>query len=661
MMTFEQLLHETLSLEAVACKDWLTNKVDRSVTGRVALQQCAGEIQLPLNNLGVMSMDYQGKRGIATSIGHAPGAALIDAAAGSRLAIAEALTNMVWAPIDGNLRGVSLSANWMWACRNEGEDARLYQAVQAASRFAIELGVNIPTGKDSLSMTQKYPDGEKVLAPGTVIISTVGEVTDIRQTASPVLKKDLTSELLYIDLSKSPKSLGGSSAAQVLNLTATGTQNDICNAAPDVADAAYFAKAFDAIQGLIENHLIMAGHDVSAGGLITTLLEMNFANASFGMELDLSGIAKDTTELFAENPAVVIQVANAVEVQNILHGQGITSQIIGTPIEKRIVRLFLHGQKYKLDIDALRDVWYKPSYLLDRQQSGEQKALERFENYKQQTLSFQFPKNFDGQFSTYRIDPHRKEKSGVRAAIIREAGVNGDREMAWALHLAHFDVKDIHITDLISGRENLEDVQMIVFVGGFANSDVFGSAKGWAGAFLFNTKAKAALDNFYARPGTLSLGVCNGCQLMMELGLITPNDSPQPKMRPNDSTKYESNFIAVAIPQNNSVMLSSLSQSQLGIWVAHGEGKFEFPKALSHYHVALRYAYPAYPANPNGSPQGIAGICSPCGRHLAMMPHLERAIYPWSWAYYPDERKSDEVSPWIEAFVNARKWIETNH
>ncbi len=647
---WESLLTEVLKLEAVACKDWLTNKVDRSVTGKIAMQQCAGEIQLPLNNVAVVALDYHGKRGIATSIGHAPAAALINAGAGSRLAIAESLTNLLWAPVEGGLKGVSLSANWMWPCKNEGEDARLYSAVQAASDFAQALGLNIPTGKDSLSMTQKYPDGKKVYAPGTVIISTVGEVTDIRKCVGPVLKNSVDSTLLYINMSKTALTLGGSSAAQVVG--------ELGGAAPDVADAAYFAKAFTAVQELIEKGMVLAGHDVSAGGLITTLLEMNFANTEGGLEVDLTPLGKLGNALFAENPAIVLQVKDAVAVKELLHKHGVEAVSIGAPITVRTLRLFHNGQKYKLDIDELRDVWYKPSYLLDRKQSGEIQAQARFENYKNQPIRYRLPQKFTGKYEQYNINPYRKEKSGVRAAIIREKGSQCDRETAWALHLAGFDVKDVHMTDLISGRETLEDVSMVVFVGGFSNSDVLGSAKGWAGAFLYNEKAKQALDSFYARPDTLSLGICNGCQLMVELGLITPDDKVKPRMLHNDSHKFESEFVGVEVPQNSSILLGSLSGSKLGIWVAHGEGKFELPLGADKYNVVLRYAYDAYPANPNGSPAAVAGICSADGRHLAMMPHLERAIRPWTCAYYPDLNRQDEITPWIEAFVRAREWVE---
>ena len=291
---------------------------------------------------------------------------------------------------------------------------------------------------------------------------------------------------------------------------------------------------------------------------------------------------------------------------------------------------------------------------------AELKATERFENYKKQPLEFVFPKNFTGKMSQFGLSPKRST-SGIKAAIIREKGTNGEREMAYALYLAGFDVKDVHMTDLASGRETLEDINMIVFCGGFSNSDVLGSAKGWAGGFLYNEKAKAILENFYKRNDTLSLGICNGCQLMVELNLINPEHEKRTRMLHNESGKFESGFVSLHIPENNSVMFESLSGTKLGAWVAHGEGKFSLPMGENAYSIVVKYNYDAYPANPNGSDFAVAGICSADGRHLAMMPHLERAIFPWQCAYYPAERvHSDEITPWVEAFVNARKWVEKN-
>ena len=651
-----EYVSQVLQLEAVACKDWLTNKVDRSVTGKVAHQQCQGEIQLPLSDCGVVALDYKGEKGIATSIGHAPQAALANPAAGSVLAVSEALTNIVWAPFADGMDSISLSANWMWPCRSqEGEDARLYTAVKALSDFCCALQINVPTGKDSLSMTQKYPDGEKVISPGTVIVSAGGEVSDIKKVVSPVLVNNPKTTLYHIDFSFDKLALGGSAFAQSLYKVG----DDV----PTVKNPEYFRDAFLAVQELVNKGLILAGHDISAGGLITTLLEMCFANTEGGLSINLDKIKeKDIVKvLFAENPGVVIQVKDKhkEEVKKILEDAGVGYVKIGTPTDERHILVEQDGAVYQFGIDYLRDVWYYSSYLLDCKQSMNGCAKARFENYKKQPLEMVFNKDFTGKFSQYGVDPNRRTPSGVHAAIIREKGTNGEREMAYVLYLAGFDVKDVTMTDLISGRETLEDVNMIVFCGGFSNSDVLGSAKGWAGAFLFNPKAKEALDKFYARKDTLSLGVCNGCQLMMELNLINPEFPKRGKMLHNDSHKFESAFVGLTIPMNRSVMFGSLSGCKLGIWVAHGEGKFSLPYDEDKYNVIAKYSYDEYPGNPNGSDYSVAGIASADGRHVAIMPHLERAFYPWQNAYYPADRKhEDQITPWFEAFVNARKWVE---
>ena len=649
----KEYVSDVLKLEAVACKDWLTNKVDRSVTGKIARQQCVGTVQLPLSNLGAVAIDYRGEKGMATSIGHAPAVALANPEAGSKLAIAEALTNIVWAPIEQNINGLSLSANWMWPCKNKGEDARLYKAVKAVSDFACDLGINVPTGKDSLSMTQKYPDGTQILSPGTVIISAIGEVSDIRKIITPALEDVPGSEIVYIDFCKSQFHLGGSSFAQIVNA--------LGNEVPEINDHSYFKNCFNTVQKLIEQELIFAGHDISAGGLITALLEMMFPNNYIGIDADLSDMPEQDLIklLFSEKPAVIAQIKDA-KAKEILHQAGIYFYTIGSVTKKNKLNIKHLTSNLSFDLFETRDVWYETSYLLDVHQSTEKLALDRYDNYKNQELVYRYPAHFDGTAASLGVNPNRKEKSGIRAAIIREKGCNCDRETAYTLWLAGFDVKDVHMTDLISGAENLEDVNMIVFVGGFSNSDVLGSAKGWAGAFLYNKKAKTALDNFFKRNDTLSMGICNGCQLMVELGLIYPQQTIRPKMAHNDSHKFESGFVTLDILPSNSVMLSTLAGSRLGIWISHGEGKFDLPYAEEEYNIPAKYSYSGYPANPNGSPFNTAAICSEDGRHLAIMPHPERAIFPWQWAYSPTENRKDDVTPWMEAFVNAFKWIKNN-
>lgn len=641
----KEYLEQVLQLEAVACKDWLTNKVDRCVTGRVAKQQTAGPLQLPLNNCGVMALDFHGKEGVATSIGHSPLTALIDPAVGSRNAITESLTNIVWAPLKDGLKSVTLSANWMWPCNNEGEDARLYEAVKAVSDFAIDLGINVPTGKDSLSMKQKYKDGE-VISPGTVIISAAGNCNDINKVVEPVLQRNGGS-IYYINISQDSFKLGGSSFAQTLNT--------IGNNAPTVKSAEYVKTVFNALQHLIRDEKILAGHDVASGGLITTLLEICFADVNLGADLDLSNLGENdlVKVLFAENCGVVIQASDDTSVEKMLAENNIDFKKIGTVSERDSLSIKNNNKELEFSISEMRDVWYKTSYLLDRNQSGEKLAKKRFDNYKNQPLKFEFPKDFTGKLPSFRGVGVGRPK----AAVIREKGSNSEREMAYMMHLAGFDVKDVHMTDLIEGREDLEDIKLLVAVGGFSNSDVLGSAKGWAGSFLYNEKANTALKNFFAKDDTLSLGVCNGCQLFVELGLLNPEDEEKPKMLHNDTGKFECVFTSVKIQENNSVMLSSLAGSTLGIWSAHGEGKFSFPNKESHYNIVAKYGYDALPANPNGSDFNTAMLTDKTGRHLVMMPHLERSTFPWNWAYYPKDR-NDEVSPWVQALVNARKWIE---
>lgn len=653
----DEYVSRVLQLEAVACKDWLTNKVDRSVTGKIARQQCQGRIQLPLSDCGVVALDYRGKKGIATALGHAPQAGLASPEAGSVLSVAESLTNIVWAPLEEGLDSVSLSANWMWPCRSqEGEDARLYSAVKALSDFCCAIKVNVPTGKDSLSMSQQYPDGQKIISPGTVIVSSGGEVSDVRKVVPPVLVNDKKSLLYHIDFSYDELRLGGSAFAQSLGKVG----DDV----PTVKSPEYFRNAFNTLQELIENGWIMAGHDISAGGMVTTLLEMCFANVDGGLDISLDKFDCDdiVKMLLAENPGVIVQVSESHkdDFEDLMDDNGVCYACIGRPdTASRKLKVTKGKFTHEFDIDAMRDAWYKTSYLLDRDQSMNGRAAARRDNYKNQPVVMKFNDSFTGKLSQYGISPDRREPSGVKAAIIREKGTNGEREMAYSLYLAGFDVKDVMMTDLIEGRETLEDINLIVFCGGFSNSDVLGSAKGWAGAFLFNPKAKEALDKFYAREDTLSLGICNGCQLMVELNLINPEHQKRSKMLHNESRKFESTFLGLDIPQNNSVMFGSLGGSSLGIWVAHGEGKFYLPEGEDKYNVVAKYHYAEYPGNPNGSDYAVAGICSADGRHLAMMPHLERAIFPWQNAWYPADRRNDDVTPWIEAFVNARKWVES--
>ena len=634
-------LESIFKLESVGCKDWLTNKVDRCVGGRIAKQQCAGELQLPLNNCGVVALDFIGEQGIATSIGHSPISALINPAAGSKNSIAEALTNIIWAPLNKKINGISLSANWMWPCKNTGEDARLFKAVEAASKFAIELGINIPTGKDSLSMSQKYKN-KQVKSPGTVIISATSQCTDINNIIEPVFKKN-NGSIYYINISSDNYFLGGSALGQII-----GSIGKKCSS---VKNPKLFVKTFNTIQELIVKKQIVAGHDVGSGGLITTIMEMCFASVKVGAKIDISEISDDDIikKLFSENVGLVFQSIDDSVEKNLIENS-IEFYKIGEVVESENLIVSNQNKKYTFNISEYRDIWFKTSTILDRKQTANQLADVRFNNYKKQPLNFIFPEKFSGNITEY-INNNRPV-----AAILREKGSNSERELANALHLAGFMVKDIHMTDLISGKENLKDINFLGAVGGFSNSDVLGSAKGWAGSFKYNKKAKKYLTDFFKRKDTLSIGICNGCQLFMELDLIYPTHENHGKMTFNNSQKHESNFTSVNIIKNNSVMLKSLEGLNLGVWISHGEGKFVLPDEEENYNITATYSYNEYPSNPNGSDFNTAMLCSHNGRHLVTMPHIERSIFKWNWAYYPNNSKG-KVSPWIMAFINARNWI----
>jgi phosphoribosylformylglycinamidine synthase len=499
-------------------------------------------------------------------------------------------------------------------------------------------------------MKQKYPNDE-VIAPGTVIISAAGNCSNITKIVEPVLQRN-GGNIYYINLSQDTFKLGGSSFYQ--------TQNKVGNETSTIKDAAFFKKAFNTIQDLIKDRKIKAGHDIGSGGLITTLLELCFSPLTpeggtqifeeTGMKLNFDCFEeKDLVKiLFSENIGIVVQPANNEEFEAYLNKNQVEFFNLGEVTNSGK----LEFGTWNLDIATYRRTWFETSYLLDQKQTKNGKAKERFENFDKQALQFTFPSQFDGKLPVIPAGARPK------AAIIREKGSNSEREMANAMFLAGFDVKDVHMTDLISGRENLEDIQFIGAVGGFSNSDVLGSAKGWAGAFLYNEKANTALKNFFKREDTLSVGICNGCQLMMELELINPEHDVHGKMKHNDSNKHESGFTSVKIQKNNSVMLSTLEGATLGVWISHGEGKFNLPMPENQYNIVAKYGYEGYPANPNGSDYNTAMLCDTTGRHLVMMPHIERSTFPWNWANYPDRNQKDEVSPWLEAFVNARKWVD---
>ena len=648
-------IKKVLSLEGVACKDWLTNKVDRSVTGKVAMQQCCGPLQLPLVGFGISALDYLGEQGIAVSTGHAPIPGLISPAKGARLSVAEALTNIVFAPLREKLSSVVLSANWMWPAKQKHENAKLYEAVEALSKVCIDLGISVPTGKDSLSMTMKYSDDLSVKAPGTVVVTAVGHTDNHQKAVTPDLKPVDGSKLVYINLAGvGSYELGGSSFAQTLN--------QLGDSAPDF-DVEIFKRGFNLIQQLLNEELILAGQDISAGGLITALLEMCFAG-DVGAKIDLQDVSSKEgliRFIFSEQPGVVIQVSSD-QAESIVKRfelnrvpARILGEIGGTNIEMKAGEL-----SFIREINVLRRAWFFPSFQFDQRQTAKSCALDRFSTLDHRAMSFRFPANYNGSLESFGLSLDKRGQSGAKAAIIREQGTNGDRELAYTLYLAGFDVRDVTMSDITSGRESLEDINFALFPGGFANSDVLGAGKGWGGVFKYNDRAKKVIERFYGRNDTLSMGICNGCQLVVAMDVLYPDraESKQPRMLRNISGRFESTFLSVTVQQTNSVFLKDLVGTKLGIWVAHGEGRFSLPGDREEFNIPIVYSSSRYPMCPNGADFSAAAISSLDGRHLAIMPHLERSIFPWQWGYYPyDLRDKHQVSPWMTSFVAAKDWL----
>jgi len=645
---FFSSLSQVLSLEGVGCKDWLTNKVDRSVTGRIAQQQTVGSRQLPLSNFAITTFDYTGSSGMASSLGHASIAGLLDARAGARLSVAEALTNMMFVPLRGGLESISLSANWMWPAKQERENARLYHAVEALSEFCFSLGIAVPTGKDSLSMTMNYPDGSKVKAPGTVIVSAVAVTDDPRGRVLPVLSTKSGTLLIYLDLSGDTAfSLGGSAFEQVSATLAARPA--------DVAQVSSLKAGFSLVQDWIRAGKVHAGHDVSYGGIITSVLEMAFAGES-GLALEWPHAAE---ELFCEKPAVVLQVDDGDGCIEQARDAGLECFKIGTITEAQTVSLHVGGEALEIQLGELFESWLEPSLNMEKRQVSDALAEERAQVLRKHSQRYRFPEGFDGTAASVGANLVRTGGAAAQAAIVRDKGTNGEREMAYALHAAGFEVLDIAMEDLLSGTCDFSNVSFVIFTGGFSNSDVLGAARGWAAAFRYNDRAYKALTDFYAREDTLSLGVCNGCQLMGLLNLICPEHEVSPLLLENTSRKFESTFLEVDIEETNSILLKPLIGSRLGIWVAHGEGRFLLPKEEAAYDIPMRYIEDTYPLNPNGSDYRAAAVSSTDGRHLVMMPHLERSLTPWQCGNYPQERfRSDEVSPWMLVFTAARDWVK---
>jgi len=665
-LSVEGALSRVLRNLAVGSKRFLTNKVDRSVTGLIARQQCCGPLQLTVGDVAVIAQSHFGLTGAATSIGEQPIKLLVNPKAGARMAVGEALTNIVWTQIS-RLEDIKCSANWMWAPKLPGEGAALYDAACAMRDLMIQLGMAVDGGKDSLSMATRVGE-EIVKSPRELVISAYATMPDITKVVTPDIKKPGQSQLIFIDFTKDQARLGGSALAQVYG--------QIGNDSPDVDDPEILKRAFHAIQRLISENLILAGHDISDGGLITTFLEMAFAG-NCGLRIRMDGPWSPLERLFAEELGAVIEcdVNDVRKVIEILDSFHLRSTLIGETTEEKKILVTYNSQKVlESDMRVLRQWWEETSYQIERLQMNSQCADEERKNI------------FDRKGPSYIIPFKPKPtpalllegKDKPEVAILREEGSNGDREMTSAFYQAGFRAWDVTMTDLIRGRITLERFRGLVAVGGFSYADVPESAKGWASAIRFNERLRKMFDDFYHRSDTFSLGVCNGCQLFGLLGWVPwlgIPDHKQPRFVQNVSGRFESRWVTVKILESPAMMFRGMADSTLGIWVAHGEGRLHFPDPTVMDEVVSKKLIPvvfvddegrvdgkiskSYPFNPNGSPFGSTGLCTPDGRHLAMMPHPERSFLKWQWAWLPDYLNDGvKESPWIQMFQNAREWCD---
>ncbi|KAJ3678115.1 hypothetical protein LUZ60_001918 [Juncus effusus] len=671
-VTLLQALKRVLSLPSVCSKRFLTTKVDRCVTGLVAQQQTTGPLQLPLADVAVIAQSYTNLTGGACSIGEQPIKGLLNPKSMARLSIGEALTNLVWAKVSA-LSDVKASGNWMYAAKLDGEGADMYDAAMSLSDCMIELGIAIDGGKDSLSMAARA-NNEVVKAPGNLVISAYVTCPDITLTVTPDLKLGNSGVLLHIDLGKGKRRLGGSALAQAFDQTG-------CEC-PDMDDVAYFKRAFEVIQELIGAKLISAGHDASDGGLIVCVLEMAFGG-NLGLDLDLKSNGFGAFEtLFAEELGLVLEV-NEADLDRVLgkfEEFGVLGEVIGRVKSSPVVNLSIDGElQLKEDTSYLRDLWEETSFQLEKLQ-----RLEKCVDLEQQGLKSRKTPNWSLSFTPKSTNPNfLTSNSKPKIAIIREEGSNGDREMSAAFHAAGFEPWDITMSDLLNSEISLLQFRGIAFVGGFSYADVLDSAKGWSAGIKFNENILKQFEEFYNREDTFSLGVCNGCQLMALLGWIpgfntennsTNNDIMQPRFIHNESGRFECRFTSVKINKSPAIMFKEMEGSSLGVWAAHGEGRAYFPdktildRVLQTGLAPIRYCDDEgketglYPFNPNGSPDGIAAICSPDGRHLAMMPHPERCFMMWQFPWFPKEWAVEKAgpSPWLMMFQNAREWCERN-
>lgn len=657
-LTVEDALNKVLRLVSVGSKRFLTNKVDRAVTGLIAQQQCCGPVQLPVSDVAVVAQSHFGMTGIATSIGEQSIKMILDPAAGARMAVGESLTNMVWAKID-DMDQIKCSANWMWAPKLEGEGAALFDAAKAMRDAMIGVGMAVDGGKDSLSMATMVGN-ETVKSPRELVISAYAAMKDVSVKVTPDIKEP-GSALLFIDLAAGKNRLGGSALAHV--------HKQLGNVSPDVEDAALLKTAFMTVQSLLADKLILAGHDRSDGGLITTLLEMVFSG-NCGFALDFKGAGSVVETLFSEELGLVIECsqANLQVVTDRLKEAGVPVQLLGSTIAEKTLQLRYNDEVvFDKSMVEVRGWWEETSYQLERLQADPACVDQEKENiYNRKGVSYSLP---------FTVEPTPEEvlakSEKPKVAILRDEGSNSDREMTSAFYLAGFEPWDVCMQDILDGVIDLADFRGLAAVGGFSYADVPESAKGWAATILFNDRIREMFDTFYNRPDTFTLGICNGCQLFGLLGWVPWKGAgveQQPRFIHNQSGRFESRWTTVKVQKSTAIMLQGMEDLVFGIHVDHGEGKLHFPdpafreQAKASGLTPMVYvddegeATEKYPFNPNGSVEGLAGLCSEDGRHLALMPHPERVFLPWQAHYLPEELKGLKVTPWMKMFQNAYEW-----
>ncbi|MFT5084540.1 MAG: phosphoribosylformylglycinamidine synthase [Lentisphaeria bacterium] len=651
---------------AVASKMFLITIGDRTVTGQVARDQLVGPWQVPVADCAVTTAAYDTFAGEAMSIGERTPLALLNAPASGRMAVGEAITNIAAARID-KLQNIKLSANWMCAAGHPGEDEKLYSTVEAIGMdLCPALGITIPVGKDSMSMRtswQENGEDKAVTSPLSVVISAFAPVLDARKTLTPQLRADQENALILIDLAAGKQRLGASIFAQTYN--AMGEQT------PDLDDAASLKVFFDAIQSCNEQGLLLAYHDKGDGGLFATLTEMAFAGHC-GIMVDISALGDDAhANLLNEELGAVIQVsaANRQQVLAVLEAQGLgtCSHVLGSALNEDVVSIRLGEQLvYQETRTALQQLWSLTSFHMQSQRDNPMCAQQEFDALGAQDPGLSVKLSFDA--SDNISAPYINTGSRPKVAILREQGVNSQVEMAAAFDRAGFTAIDVHMSDVLQGRRSFDEFKGLVACGGFSYGDVLGAGEGWAKTVLFNAKARDDFQSFFHRQDTFSLGVCNGCQMMSNLKSLIPGAEQWPRFVKNQSEQYEARFSLVKIESSPSVLFNGMTGSHLPIAVAHGEGYAEFANesALAAVErsgtIAMRFinnklaTAAEYPANPNGSPQGITSLTTLDGRTTIMMPHPERVYRTVSNSWSPAGMGED--SGWMRLFRNARVFVD---